>query len=516
MNWAVGVLLPPAPWFSNFLSSLPRLLSMLMMGHMMGDVETMSASPQEVTLPALPSQVGTLTTKQPDIVGWHFGPQIPQASNAPYSLRSPRSHSTGQSKTPTALGEGDKNNSSSTVLVSSASVADDSYELELCIPGLKGEKRYPKARVESSDWTQKDYNERFKFVVGEMDRMVKSHPDLRSRSRAISYVHEMVGTSPETTRPCIIVFCRKEDFKILRALFSQRVEKPLFCGKKSLPSRLFGSKKGQPPVAPFEIVYYRTNYDPVARKSADALVLAHSFSDLTWCGSLIQFGARTATLGLTVQIDRIHGVLTVDHLFPSDLSQPTAIALEPDINEYNVLGGDVQGPTVLWIDAGGEYEDGDEYEEEDHLSARGDQRENDISPPGPSHFQNDWGNSSTPEWVRIVPQYELSNTEPYLDWSLTRPASAPNFARANLFFPGGKDSNPIQLSHLMKELRSHRALVIIISGIRGLLRGEILAASAMIGSGPERELCEVWTVLLDSGEGKICKARQTNPSLTVL
>ncbi|KAK4449843.1 hypothetical protein QBC34DRAFT_298165 [Podospora aff. communis PSN243] len=402
----------------------------------------------------------------------------------------------------------------------SESAVDDAYNVAFPIPGKSnGEKRYPNAKVESKTWSQKHYNERFAFVAGEMNRAVNSHPDLRERSRSVSYAHEMVGTSPGTARPCIIVFCVKEDFKSLRALFNNRVKNQLYCraNKRPLSLGLFRgrSQSETPPVPPFELIYYRTNYDPVARKASEIpIITGTSANDLTWCGGVIRVGSRTATLGLTIQIDGFYGILTVDHLFPASApSLPEANGRQVpqeaetvDEPKQTLLEhtSDTDELGELWLDAGDVYlEDDNSFDDDDYLDDDGLDQHQAALAHGPQERveamaeDNKADDLLTQEWESIPPHHNLDDKQAYLDWSLVKPSRGPP-QRANLFFPAGEsDSAAVVIEACASEPLSHRAPVYMLSGVRGLLSGHILKSSAMIGSGPGRELCEVWTVILD-------------------
>lgn len=159
------------------------------------------------------------------------------------------------------------------------------------------------------------YNERFKFVTQEMNQAVNSHPDLRDHARSISYTHKMVGSSPAAARPCIIVFCSREHFKPLRQLFNDRLKSPLYCSKPPLATRLRGQKGSVAPVPPFELIYYRY---PVKAKGASTGNSPSPITAATWCGARVQSGSQAATLGLTVGVGNLIGVITVDHIFPRD------------------------------------------------------------------------------------------------------------------------------------------------------------------------------------------------------
>jgi hypothetical protein len=385
-----------------------------------------------------------------------------------------------------------------------ASVIHVSYGLAYSIPGLKDMKRYPNAEIKSGTWTQEQYNDRFRFVSGEMQKAVNLDPDLRDRAGSIIYIHEMVGTSPDEAKPCIIVFCKKDDFQRLRSLFN-RVKKQLYCGKKPLRYRLFwGHRHSDAPVPPFELIYYQTNYSikRSMRRAAETGAMAHPAIRPTWCGDIVRSNMRTATLGLTVQVGSIYGVTTVDHLFQSEnqraesVISPNHMQLDAhsDSDGSTLDDNDLEDMGELWVDTDLEYLDDDDdyiHDDESHVPNEGQQ----------SMDKDRQILGIVPDWERISPPHQLPDWEAYQDWSLARPTRHPLIPLPNLFFPYGTEKDPVRLEQLAQAPRFHRVPVYIVSGVRGLVSGRLLATSAMIGSGPGRNLCEAWTVILDSEKG---------------
>ncbi|KAI0126787.1 hypothetical protein BJ170DRAFT_596356 [Xylariales sp. AK1849] len=315
------------------------------------------------------------------------------------------------------------------------------------------------------------------------------------------YSLEMAGTSPETARPSIVISCLKDDFKGLEALFDERIKERLYCGKKSFPFHLFRSRKNnKSPVAPFQLVYYRTNDSPIVRMASDVPLRAHLDSGLTCCGGIIQCQTRTATLALTIRVDDFYGVLTVDHLFPPPSSSTVASVSESSLRELatdsdssTLNDEDLEDLGDLWVAAEDEYLDVEESFD--------DVKESDTIDP--IERETNRGSSNTQEeWERIPPLIHLDYQEPYLDWALTKPIVSPPMSRlVNVIFDKDREGDELVLEKMAEEPRCHRASVHILSGIRGLLSGRLLANSVMIGSAPGQEPCEVWRVVLDTDVG---------------
>ncbi|KAK4448737.1 hypothetical protein QBC34DRAFT_102368 [Podospora aff. communis PSN243] len=351
---------------------------------------------------------------------------------------------------------------------------------------IRGEElyRYPHAKIELERWTDDDLQTRFNFVADELHDAMKSHPGLAGDIRFTSFTFEMVGVSAEKARPCIIVFCRKEPqfFAKLTACFEKRARKILYRDKKA------------PPVPPLRIVYYRIDYDPVSRKAADTMVLARHLNETTWCGSLVQFGARTATLGLTIQVGELVGVLTVDHLFSPESCEASADVEDVDMTEDEIHAMATDETSALWIDDAGDYLDTSEDDEPPtpEGSSYGVEAPMTLADASPA--------SSGPleMWERIIPPRELPRSEPYLDWSLTRMTNGSMLQHGNFILPEG-EKHPIALTKFSTQARPDHRSVYIVSGMRGTLRGSLSAGSALLGSGPGRQLCEAWAVFLDSG-----------------
>ncbi|KAK0673176.1 hypothetical protein QBC41DRAFT_144085 [Cercophora samala] len=198
----------------------------------------------------------------------------------------------------------------------------------------------------------------------------------------------------------------------------------------------------------------------------------------------------TATLGLTVQIGDLFGVTTVDHIFPPEPESLEALGeCEDDSdNEWSDDGSDANDSEMdkSWLGFDIEYLD--EYNE--------DLDDKTNSPILPQQEGLDI-------WERIQPALKLPRNHAYLnhaylDWSLSKPRNHSVAPLPNQYHPPGSEAEPTMLGEIAERPRFHCVPVHMLSAVRGVLSGELLIMSTMIRSGPGRDLCLVWTIILDS------------------
>ncbi|KAK3301866.1 uncharacterized protein B0T15DRAFT_578106 [Chaetomium strumarium] len=72
-----------------------------------------------------------------------------------------------------------------------------------------------------------------------------------------------------------------------------------------------------------------------------------------------------------------------------------------------------------------------------------------------------------------------------------------------MVFPRGQQSLGVVLRTCHEAPRSHLSPVYIVSGIRGILHGRIMAVPSLLPSYPGKEPCRAWTVMLDDPNGGI-------------
>ncbi len=191
------------------------------------------------------------------------------------------------------------------------------------IPGSKQKIWYTMA-VESTGWSCEEYQNRAKFVIGELHKAVDFHEILCDRADQVAYDLRMVGTSPETATPTIVVKCKKEDSRALRALFADCAHQRLNCTMDSDHPRR-PRKTNSPSQPHFKLVIFSRDADPVTRLAASDITITPQAGQPTFCGSLVRSQGRTATVGLSLQVGGVDRLLTVEHLFDSRPSSSGAV-----------------------------------------------------------------------------------------------------------------------------------------------------------------------------------------------
>ncbi|RYP17563.1 hypothetical protein DL765_004452 [Monosporascus sp. GIB2] len=384
------------------------------------------------------------------------------------------------------------------------------WDFSFPVPGSrKGKCIYPKASVEFDPWTREQYRARFLFVKDEMEALVDRYLDLRELENRPVYTLRMVGTTPSTAFPSIVITCRDIDARALQDLFRSRAEDSLYIGGESTLSRvrgLFSGRGGEEePVPRLHLVYYRTRSVTVNRRGSEEPLTAYIGDDGVYCGSLIQYQEATATLGPSIIIDGMNATLTVGHLFSFKRFANSSIVSPTDGSKTSPLnGGGTESVHGLW-------EDDDEYndlDEDDSLypgHVEGNLPHEGKLPGSPGLGKEDLTGRDPELWERVIPPVGLSPSSPYLDWTLARPISYPPLSTypPNLISPDGPDGRQILIYQIRHQPPRHLASVYIVSGVRGVLHGQILSGSSFLPSLRGQGSCEAWTVILDEPDGLI-------------
>jgi hypothetical protein len=390
-------------------------------------------------------------------------------------------------------------------------VPDNVWDYTVPVPGSKNNKLiYLKAPFQWGQWTPEQWHERFVFVTKELQALVYKYLRLLDFESRPVYSPRMVGTCPSDARPSIVVTCREVDFRNIRSLFHSRAEEPLCLGNPSTLSQL-RSRLGQRPakrettIPRLLLVYYQTRTPPVIRHALDEPLLAYLGDGGMSCGGLARYGQRSATLGITLAIGNFRGVLTVDHLFsakttdkPSSPVAGASVLLDRPSTPVS-MDFDQTSPDSLW-------EDDDEYGDlgpDDPRALNCSQGPTEA--PGPAAVLGTQMASLDPEeWYKLASSAQAAQLTPsaaYLDWALTWPVpdrSSISPSCINTVFPGGQGSPAVVLEALEAKPSAHLAPVYIVSGIRGILHGQIISTPSFLPSSPGGESCEAWTVLLDA------------------
>ncbi|KAI9150050.1 Calcium/calmodulin-dependent protein kinase type 1 [Paramyrothecium foliicola] len=438
---------------------------------------------------------------------------------------------------------------------SATSTSENVWDYSVPVPGSKkGNVIYPKATVELSPWTRDQWLSRFLFVKSELESLVYRHLRLLSMESCPVYTARMVGTCPENARPSVVVTCRDVDSKNIRNLFRSRAESQLSLRQESdssshsstmshLRSTLRFRKepaKDSPTIPPLQLVYYRTRTPTVIRNALDAPLLAFLDSNGATCGAMVESNGTRATLGVCLDLGLLSWstvFMTVDHLFSGAIPEPESathstevpfLDTSRDTSDSMSMDLDLDSPNSLWDDDD-EYDD--DWEMEDPMHLDHDMMTEVTHTPAkqiegvlPS-FQEVRPLSQQKDgmlWGRIVPPKQLSFRSPYLDWALVRPSplqpSPLRYSLINTIFPDGPERPAVVLDELERSPPSHLAPVYIVSGVRGIIRGQIITAPSYLPSlRPEQGSCEAWTVILDGqnsilpGEcGSVVVNRATN------
>jgi hypothetical protein len=271
----------------------------------------------------------------------------------------------------------------------------------------------------------------------------------------------MVGSSLNTAVPSIVIKCKGDVVKSLKALFRERAACRLYCHEDFC--RVMGPESAQPP---FKLVYYVTKSAPLVRNASDGIVITSLHNDQTLCGSLIQYRGRTATVGLTLEVDGVVRLLTVQHLFDGN-SDP-----ESSCGTWATTTGSIRRLSLM--------------------------------------FADDCANTTTCAVVsggsrKLVPQ----QSSPFLDWALLGNVSN-SARRQNIIFPAGP-SFPTTLRGLAATPRFHGVPIYLISGVNGVRKGRLLSGVSYVGSNADQDLCPLWTVILEGPGGKRLSRNHMQP-----
>lgn len=396
------------------------------------------------------------------------------------------------------------------------------WDYSIPVPGSKKKKLiYFKAPYRWDRWTLDDCNSRFTFVVEELEALVHNHLRLLDFENRPVYSPRMVGTCPSDARPSVVVTCREVDFKDIRNLFRSRAEEPLCLGKHlNIPKfrSPFGQRGGigEPTIPRLVLVYYRTRTPPVIRPALKEPLLAYLGGDGLSCGGIIRYGKSSATLGVALDVGNPKEtvLLTVDHLFYSGEADVPPIARDEESSVLNKLSSSMS-VEIDDTSSNGLWEDDDEYSDLEpdekpettqlhpHTAPRTDPQEAE-SFPAKAHGTRQTAQDSE-QWDMVACSNQLNSSAAYLDWALTWPASAtPNIflSRLNTVYPGGPEKESVVLQTFQRQPTTHLASVYVVSGIRGILDGEIISNPSFLPAFHKEESCKAWTVILDASHGK--------------
>lgn len=382
-------------------------------------------------------------------------------------------------------------------------ISEELYETALPLPGSKKKKMvYPLAPVESSMFTMGEYMDQFEVVQEKLKEIVDKDDVLRLRGKSILYRLHMVGTTPQSAVPTIIVECTFEDQKSIRAAFKRHSTDNFYCHHESkrLRKSISGSTNIPPP---FRLAYWGAHSDPCERGASEAELSATLSHDSTFCGSLVSFQGRSATLALTLEIDSVDMVLTTGHLNPTQRIVEFSGTSTPEDSgdSESTLNEDNHVKTgLLWVD------DDDEYEVEADASEPVPSRS--LALDASSEVNPDNGLVTSSQKMRPVkPSSDPSPSEPDLDWMLLECDDSTLRDRRRNFIYLPKWSEPVLLKEIAKRPRIHAVPVFVISGLRGVIQGRMLGMPTFIDSGPGQKPCKAWNVVLDDQLGMLLASK---------
>ena len=382
------------------------------------------------------------------------------------------------------------------------------------IPGSKRKQViYPKAPVEQHPWSREEWLEQFLYVQTQLEVLVQKYLSLTGYGRKPVYTLRMVGTSPSNARPSIVVMCRDIDLKDIAMTFRSRAEKELQLERDTpvspLRQMLIRRNDSNKPVKPrLRLVYFQTK-TLLSRKALNGPVAVGYTDHDASCGSLARFGDTTATVGIALALPQGVAFLTVDHLFGD--TEPDETLPRADECLAAAARAETPMPSCSSFDGFSDWEDEDEYELLDTSSPsqigvdifsnsapRGTENETDRSLAG-------WRAET---WERMDLPRMLDSPAPFLDWALINPekshSGSPPTVAVNTVYPPSSHGKAVVLRDLETSPPAHLVTIYVISGIRGILHGELITAPAYIPSPGCRKSCEAWTVLLENhGGGKL-------------
>jgi serine/threonine protein kinase len=403
------------------------------------------------------------------------------------------------------------------------STSENVWDLSIPVPGSKkGNLIYPRATVELSPWTGMQWQTRFVFVQKELTALVYRHLRLLSMESRPVYSLRMVGACPEDARPSVVITCRDVDAKNIRNLFRNRAHEQLSLSEDSESSshslshlrsslRFRREAASEPTSIPrFRLVYYRIRApSTVIRNAMEVPITASIDTNEGSCGAIVRCNAACATLGVGLEL-RLANVstvfLTVDHLWPSEILETASSPL----SEMSRTTEDSMPMDLEYDNSEPLWDDDDEYDDD---WATGDPAEpgfeedppEALDPvlPGSSAAVNNSNSAEGGLWQRIEPPKSLSTEAPYLDWALASPLSLQTSrispSLINTIFPDGPSGRAVVLREIERwPAPGHSAPVYIVSGVRGIIQGQIITAPTFLPSlRPEQESCAVWTAILD-------------------
>ena len=397
---------------------------------------------------------------------------------------------------------------SSSAVTTAAAMTECPWDYSIPVPGSKKRKLiFPKAAVEMEPWTPDQWEQRFVTVKNQLETLVHRHLRLLDFASRPTYSSRMVGTCSSDARPSVVVICRDIDFKNIQHLFRTRAQERLHLGKKkeaaislffSLRSRE-GGQQSAPTVPRLQLVYYQTPTPPVAWSVLEDPLHVYLGDNGTACGGIVRYRDNMATLGVAVDFLGEPAFLTVGHLFDHD--RP---GNEPSLSRKNeeTFSAEVLKPQTP-TDPSYESPDSPLWDDDDEYEALDMNDEPEPIDAGLLGETTTKGNRREPEqWEAVSYLDDLDLSCPYLDWDLVRPLSRSTNSSPSLINTVFPDGNRVVLTEYQRYPLGHLAAIYMVSGLRGIVYGQIVAGLTFLPSLPGQPSGAAWTVILDSKEGR--------------
>ena len=388
-------------------------------------------------------------------------------------------------------------------------MSEDPWGYSIPVPGSKKRKLiYPKAAVEMEPWTRDQWQQRFVVVKNQLETLVHRHLRLLDFASRPTYSSRMVGTCSSDARPSVVVICRDVDFKNIQHLFRTRAQERLLLGKKkeaaisllfSLGSRGGGQEQSEPTVPRLQLVYYQTRTSPVIWSALEDPVHVQLGDSGATCGGIVRYRDNMATLGVAVDFRGAPAFLTVGHLFKDRKADNNLSCLSGFDDLVNPEDPNNQISTDLGCDNPNSslWDDDDEYEAFDTNNEPGK-----IDGEFLGETETKGNEQDLEMWEWVADSAELDASQPYLDWALVRPSSKTIGTPTSLINTVFPDVGRVVLTGYEMSPTSHLAAIYVVSGLRGILYGQIIAAITFLPSLPGQRSGAAWTVILDSKEGR--------------
>lgn len=349
-------------------------------------------------------------------------------------------------------------------------------------------------------FTMDEYGYQFEVVQDNLKHIVDINKVLQLnglKGSSIVYKLRMVGTTPQSAIPTIVINCKFKDQDKIRDAFKRHSTDNFYCypESKKLQIPMSGSSKIPPP---FCLVYESGHGNPYKRNASELRLSVSLSYDSTLYGSLVSFQGRSATLALTLKVDSKGIVLTAGHLKPTRrISEPLGAPTPESIHDNKItLNGDNYikiGP--LWFNDDNEY----------NIEAAALQ----SLPPrllpldyNSSAYANNGVVSQPPKMQPAEASASLSPSKPDLDWILLKCDNSVFQPRHRNFIYLPEQPEAILLKEIATRPRIHAVPVFMVSGVRGVIRGRMLGLPTFIGSEPNQKSCKVWSIVLNNQFGK--------------